>query len=104
MKSIYWWHFLSTDSSKMGCVPFIVDNKKVGLVPQYVQKELQNYPHVFETANLKGSDKTVCVNLSIALDSVEKRDEALAEVLEDLRSKNAFVSLKGWRDEVNEMS
>ena len=41
------------------------------------------------------------VRLASRLTSIEQRDEAMARVLEEIRKKDSFVTLKGWRHEVH---
>ena len=90
-----------TDSSKNSCIPFMVDNKIVGTVPPNVVKELKNYPDVFEISGQNEATRAECVMLASRLSSVEQRDEAIARVLEEIRKKDNFVTLKGWRHEVH---
>ena len=44
---------------------------------------------------------TEIVRLARGLTSVEQRDKAVARVMEEIRKKNIFVTLKGWRHEVH---
>ena len=41
------------------------------------------------------------MRLASSLSSIEQRDEAVARVLEEIRKKDIFVTLKGWRHEVH---
>lgn len=93
-------NFSWADSSKNSCIPFMVDNKIVGTVPPNVVKELKNYPDVFEISGQNEATRAECVMLASRLSSVEQRDEAIARVLEEIRKKDNFVTLKGWRHEL----
>lgn len=87
--------FTCADSSKSSCIPFVVDSKMIGTVPPHVVKELKNYPDVFEITSRADS-----VKLASELTRIEQRDEAVARVLEEIRKKDIFVTLKGWRHEL----
>lgn len=41
-----------------------------------------------------------CVELNPAFRDYQERSVQVDKVLRELRAKNAFVTLKGWRDEV----
>lgn len=41
-----------------------------------------------------------CVELNPAFRDYQERSVQIDKVLRELRAKNAFVTLKGWRDEV----
>ena len=62
----------------------------------HVVKELRNYPDVFEISGQTGG----CLSLSSSMGSRDEQDQSVAAVLQDLRRKNVFVTLRGWRDEV----
>lgn len=42
-----------------------------------------------------------CVELNPAFRDYQERSVQVDKVLRELRAKNAFVTLKGWRDEVH---
>ncbi|XP_050304771.1 uncharacterized protein LOC126742213 [Anthonomus grandis grandis] len=79
------------------CKPFIVEGFQVGLISPKVMKHLINYPQVFHITN-------GCVELNPAFRDYNERSEKIDEVLKELREKNAFIALKGWRDECFEVS
>ncbi|ANB13862.1 hypothetical protein AWJ20_4813 [Sugiyamaella lignohabitans] len=75
------------------------DSKAVlGYILPEVAKKL-NYPDTFTvtgpTANQRGA-----VTINSSLDSAEKRSEAIAKVLEDLKENKTFQVLQGWRNEL----
>lgn len=45
-----------------------------------------------------------CVELNPAFRDYEERSNKVDEVLKQLRAENAFIALKGWRDEVHCLS
>ena len=53
-----------------------------------------------EISGDKQTDSVTCVEVCESLDTYEERSKKVAEVLDDLRKRDLFVSLKGWRDEV----
>ena len=72
--------------------------EQVGLVPEKVIAELVHYPDVF---NLEFNPGGVgCVQFNSSLHDYKRRSDAMNTVLQDMRKKNKFVTLAGWRDEV----
>ncbi len=53
--------------------------------------------HVEPPHNNEGLER---VRLDPSLKTFEQKSEKVATVLNELRQKDVFVSLKGWRDEV----
>ena len=78
------------------CLPFFCQNIQVGLISTSVLSQLINYPDVFII-----SKKSVM--LSDSLTSVQERNEALEQVLLDMKSKDLFTALRGWRSECYEI-
>lgn len=78
------------------CRPFIVEGFQVGLIRPDVMKQLLRYPEVFRVT----SDY---VELNPAFRDYEERTAQVDHVLQELRSDNAFIALKGWRDECYEV-
>lgn len=74
-------------------MPFRVGASQVGYLRKGFAKVITDYHHVF-TARNEGN--AAFVTLSEKLDTLEKRTEAVAGVLQDLRAKGV---IKGWRDE-----
>jgi len=73
-------------------LPLLVGDCQVGLVSPSVTTHLSHYPNVFNV-----TDKSV--TLSDSLVTVEDRNEGVDRVLCDLREKNIFLALNGWRNE-----
>ncbi len=84
--------FSSRDSYK----PFRVDGIQIGLIVPEVREELANYPNVFMITDTE-------VTFNNKLRTFLDRSEALKSVLLELRSKDRFVSLRGWRNECYEI-
>lgn len=72
--------------------PLIIDNEEVGLVLPQAAAVLQRFPGVFRVTDAS-------VELAAGGDSVERRSDAVAEVLRQLRSEGTVPMLAGWRDE-----
>ncbi|XP_033728823.1 nudix hydrolase 24, chloroplastic-like [Pecten maximus] len=91
--------FILPGSSRPECHTFLVHSCQVGLIQPDVWKHLINYPDVFV---ISGSDElTSRKSLSIkdTFKTANERTAAVAKVLEDLRQKDVFLSLRGWRNE-----
>jgi len=78
------------------CLPFFCQNIQVGLISTSVLSQLSNYPDVFIISKKS-------VTLSDSLTSVQERNEALEQVLLDMKSKDLFSALRGWRSECYEI-
>ena len=85
--------------------PFYIEDKHVGFVEPKVLEQLHRYPSVFQLVGKEGGSGTEgeveMVKLDPALDTFERRTAGVTEVLGDMREKDLFVTLRGWRDEVN---
>ena len=90
-----WIGFHVVDSSRSSCYTFAHGTHKIGLIRPDIWKHLKGYDDVF---CLDEKSSTIC--LSPHLDTVEKRSSAFENILEQLRAKDVFVSLRGWRNEV----
>ena len=77
-------------------IPFTCNGSIVGLVAPWVALQLQNYPEVF-TITEKVITFTPCIK------SPEERNKALDTILRDMRAKNTFLPLNGWRNECYEI-
>nr|CAI5843780.1 unnamed protein product [Callosobruchus analis] len=84
--------FYLTGLKKQDCKPFFVEGFQVGLVRPDIMKQLLNYPEVFLVNS--GS-----VELNPAFRDYQERSSKVAQVLQELRDNDVFVTLKGWRDE-----
>ena len=71
----------------------MVNNSQVGFISPKVVLLLQNYPNVFEISSSH-------VKFTSKLTTYESRSKAIANVLEELRKNDSYISLKLWRDEV----
>ncbi|KAF7287369.1 uncharacterized protein LOC143191046 [Rhynchophorus ferrugineus] len=78
------------------CKPFVVEGYQVGLIRPDVMKELIHFPEVFHVT-------PGCVELNPAFRDYQERSVKVNEVLKELRKKNTFITLKGWRDECYEV-
>lgn len=78
------------------CIPFYINRHNVGIIQGKVLEELTNYPDVFQIVN---EDSGKSVHLSETLTSVEARSEVFARILQEIRQKDKFVTLRGWRNE-----
>ncbi|XP_078520858.1 uncharacterized protein LOC144785877 isoform X2 [Lissotriton helveticus] len=94
--------FHQPGSSKGTCSTFLVDGQNVGSIPAAVVKELCGYPEVF-TVHQDSTTDPPSVVLNTKLSSYDLRSAAVHQVLEDLRSKNLFQTLREWRDECYEV-
>ncbi|KAG7158460.1 Nudix hydrolase 20,-like [Homarus americanus] len=74
------------------CRPLLACGRQIGAIRPDVAKCLLNYPQVF----IPSPD---AFTLNPQLDSYNKRSNAIDLVLQDLRTKNVLVALRGWRDE-----
>ena len=85
-------------SSKLLCKPFLVDGVQVGYITPTVLTHLYNYNDVFAT--VLGKDGEVCaLTLTQQLKTFDERAQEVHKVMRDLREKDIFSSLRGWRDE-----
>ena len=89
-------------SSKGQCTDLFCCGVCVGLIKPSVLPHLLLYTDVFETEVVNG--KVSSVKLSSLLSDVKKRTDAINSVFRDLKAKNVFSCLKGWRDEVHSLS
>lgn len=86
-------NFALSESSRNLCLPFMVNNSQVGYISPKVVLLLQNYPNVFEISSSH-------VKFTSKLTTYESRSKAIANVLEELRKNDSYISLKLWRDEL----
>lgn len=85
---------LSSGSCRPSCLRFEVDGAHVGWIPPQVAALISRHPEVFEPP------RDGAVSLCGALDSYERRSEAVDAVLQAVRQEDRFSCLRGWRDEV----
>lgn len=91
--------FLSQGSSKSKCMPFVIDNTQVGWIRPDASQHLLKYKDVFEVSK----DSSKIPGIHIFCGKTEERNKKVANVLEDLRSKDVLPALRGWRDEIYEI-
>ncbi|KAM9475285.1 thiamine pyrophosphokinase 2 [Clarias gariepinus] len=80
-------------SSLKECLRFEVAGQQVGWIRPDVASVLRRYPDVFRTVG-------GAIELSPALDSYERRTQAVEVMLQTLRQEAEFSCLKGWRNEM----
>ena len=94
--------FAFAGSSKLSCQPFLVDNVQVGYISPNVSSYLSSYSDVF--CKVKSNNgKIVQMTLNPEIKTFEKRTERVAEVMMELRQKDVFSTLIGWRDEARRL-
>jgi len=71
---------------------FVVEDQEVGFVMPYIADVLKVYSKVFELNN-----QSIVLNPNYK--TIEERTKIIEETLIDLREKNVFKSLNGWRNE-----
>lgn len=86
--------FLVSGLPKRHCKPFVVEGHQVGLVRPDIMVELLRYPEVFIV-------RPDSVELNPAFRDFDERTARVEQVLQECRANNTFVTLKGWRNEVN---
>ena len=91
INNFYFGEFLANK-----CLPFICENSQVGLISPSVLPHLNNYPDVF---NINKESVTLSDNLT----TMQERNNAMEQVLLDLKAKDTFLALRGWRSEYNEI-
>ncbi|XP_044175270.1 uncharacterized protein [Acropora muricata] len=92
-------NFLRPGSSKISCQPFLVDGVQVGYISPQISSSLSSYSDVF--CMVKSNDgEIVQMTLNPKIKTFLERTERVAEVMMELRQKDAFSTLRGWRDEM----
>lgn len=72
----------------------------MGLIRPDVAGYLRDFPEVFLMEPNGVTGEVEKVELSQSLTTFTDRSNKVAEVLQKLREKDAFMALDGWRDEV----
>ena len=88
-------------SSKLSCKPFIVDGVQVGYISPHVSSHLSAYNRVFVMVVGPNDGEILHVTLNPEIKTFTERTNKVAEVMMDLRQKDVFSTLKGWRDEAS---
>ncbi|XP_057312727.1 uncharacterized protein LOC130654201 isoform X2 [Hydractinia symbiolongicarpus] len=92
--------FNNDGSSKDECVPFIINNTQVGLVPPEVLNKLEFYHDIFYVVRDLLSKKIKYVTMATTLTDKKTRSQQFANVMRDWKDRNLFPTLKGWRNEL----
>ena len=71
----------------------------MGYISQHVSTFLSSYGNVFFTVK-KDNGEILHMTLNPEIKTFAERTEIIAEVMVDLRQKDVFGTLRGWRDEV----
>jgi len=91
-------NFAQPGSSKLSCKPFVVDGVQVGYITPHISSYLKAYTSVFVTvAETDGEITHITLNPEIK--TFTERTKKVAEVMKDLKQKDVFSTLRGWRDE-----
>ena len=94
------WLVWLTGSSKLSCKPFLVDGVQLGYISPQISSFISSYSDVF--VMVKGNNGEIThVTLTQELKTFTERTQKIAEVMEDLRLKDVFSTLKGWRNEAS---
>ncbi|XP_064456536.1 uncharacterized protein LOC135367276 [Ornithodoros turicata] len=91
--------FTRFSSSHQHCKPFIIGDQQVGLIRPNDWVHLSPYTEAF-----CHDGKTNSVYLNPSWTTYDERTAKLNAVLEDLKKKNVFKTLRGWRNECYEVS
>ncbi|KAM6924686.1 thiamine pyrophosphokinase 2 [Xenentodon cancila] len=86
-------NFYLAGSGRAACSRFEITGAQVGWIPPHVASLLSRHPQVFSPP--RGG----AVTLNPALDTYERRSEAVDAVLQSLRREERLTCLGGWRDE-----
>ena len=72
----------------------------MGYISPQISSFIRCYSDVF--VMVKGKDGEIThVTLTVELKNFTERTQKIAEVMEDLRRKDVFSTLKGWRNEAS---
>ena len=95
--SINFLIFTFVGSSKLSCQPFLVDGVQVGYISPQISSYLSSYSDVF--CMVKSNDgEIVQMTLNPKIKTFLERTEKVAEVMMELRQKDVFSTLRGWRE------
>merc|ERR1711874_63840 len=84
------------ENSTQNYLPFICEDQRVGLIATEVAEHLKKYPKVLTVSK-------EAVTVSPGLDNPQKRNEAMENILLELRDQKIFPALNGWRNEEYEI-
>ncbi|XP_066017658.1 uncharacterized protein [Pocillopora verrucosa] len=92
-------NFSRPGSCKSLCKPFLVDNVQVGYISPKVASYLKSYGDIF--VMVPGTSGEIShVTLAPELKTFTERSQKVAEVMNSLRLKDVFSTLRGWRNEM----
>lgn len=91
--SVYLYYFLGPNEGD--CKAFFIGGEQVGIIRSDIWKHLLHYPSVFQY-----DPRAHTVTLNPNWRTYEERSEKLDAVLREIRSKEIFSTLAGWREEV----
>lgn len=78
----------------------MVKNIECGIIPFPVLNALQDYQETFPFVKDEKTGNIKYVMVNDQLKTAEQRTQSVAAVIKELREKELFASLHGWRDEV----
>uniref|UniRef100_A0A095AHS3 Nudix hydrolase 24, chloroplastic n=1 Tax=Schistosoma haematobium TaxID=6185 RepID=A0A095AHS3_SCHHA len=89
---------MTPGSSRDKCYKFLLDGYFVGFIHPMFLDWLLKYANVFvKISHPQHGDH--CITVHQAMINVNDRSNAVAEVMQDLRTTSPFKALKGWRNE-----
>lgn len=92
--------YILQGSSRDKCYKFLLDGYFVGFIHPMFLDWLLKYANVFvKISHPQHGDH--CITMHQAMINVNDRSNAVAEVMQDLRTTSPFKALKGWRNEVS---
>ena len=75
----------------------------MGILTSKAASLLRSYPSVFELHKSDKISKQEYIKLSDKFKTFDDRTKAVENVVKELAKKDAYVSLKGWRNEASEV-
>ena len=98
--------FFCKGGSLLACRPFVLNNRVLGFVRNDCVEILRPYKNVFvvEEKSREWPIGRVFLNSDLGCASVEERTREVAAVCEDMRAKQSFPALAGWRNELYAVS
>ncbi|XP_066917741.1 uncharacterized protein [Clytia hemisphaerica] len=91
------------DDESKDYVPFLLNDAQIGLVSPEVIKEMSKQKAIFIIAKDLLTGKTKFTTMALSLKDREERSTKLACFLRDLKDRDVFPTLRGWRNETYEV-